>query len=341
MGNLYLDIALLIDDVHDACPAQMMMVVMMMMLGMGVRVQMMLMLRPRRADWCFGYGGTDGGAAMVIAAASPRHQHHQLLEDRLVGVGACAGSIHNRVLRRAVLLAGHAAHEDLLEGLAELSRHAAVDAKVDGVAQHQKEVRQHDEDVGNAVVQKLNDQRAHNVHDRDHGNGYFGNEEHRHHHDQHQCGAVGVAQLLALLLAILAEQQLATLLRLSQRGKEQNVQSDQNDAGQQIDEQHAEQEVAGVVDVHADVVVHPLRGLQVADLRLVAVPLDLDGYVGSVEEARQLVQEGQQRDVAGAATHTRHCAPGACHGGVADVDVSAKGQRGNVASVFKGKLQLE
>lgn len=296
---------------------------MMVMMGMRVRMQM-LMLRPRRADRCVGYGGTDGGAAMVIAAASPRHQHHQLLEDRLVGVGACAGSIHNRVLRRAVLLAGHAAHEDLLEGLPELSRHATIDAEVDGVAQHQKEVGQHDEDVGNAIVQKLNDQRANNVHDRDHGNGYFGNEEHRHDYDQHQGGAVRVTQLLALLLAILAEQQLASLLRLTQGSKEQNVQRDQNDARQQIDEQHAEQEIAGVVHVHADIVVHPVRGLQVAHLRLVAVPLDLYGDVGSVKEARQLVQESQQRDVAGAATHTGHRAPGACHGGVANVNVSAK-----------------
>lgn len=98
-----LDISLLIDDVHVASSTQMMMQMMMMMLmmltmPMGVK---MLMLRPRRTDYTIvGNGGADGcGAAMMIAAAPPRHQHHQLLEDRLVAVGAGAGSIDDRVLR--------------------------------------------------------------------------------------------------------------------------------------------------------------------------------------------------------------------------------------------------
>lgn len=268
-------------------------------------------------------GGGAGGASPVVAAATPRHQQHQLLEDRLVGVGAGAGSVHNRVLGGAVLLGHQAPQEDLLEGLPELARHPTVDAKVNGVTDHQEEVRQQDADVGQAVVQELDDQRAHNVHDGHHGNGYLGQQEHRDDHDQHQGGAVALPQLLALLLPVLPEEQLAPLLRLPHGGKQQDVQRHQDDAGQQVDKEYAEQVVAGVVQVHANVLVHPQRRLQVAHLRLLAVPLDLHGHVRPVEEPGQLVEECQQGDVRRAALHPRHRAPGPGHRSMAHVDVPA------------------
>jgi len=92
-------------------------------------------------------------------------------------------------------------------------------------------------------------------------------------------------------------------------------------------EQHPEQVVAGVVQVHPDVLVHPHRRLQVAHLGGPPVPLDLQRHVGAVEEPRQLVQDGQQRDVRRAPPHPRHRAPRAGHGGVAHVDVPGEHEK--------------
>lgn len=213
---------------------------MMMMMMVMMQLQMLMLRRfalclRRGHGGALGNGGAYGGAATLVAAAAPRHQHHQLLEDSLVGVGAGAGAIHNRVLGRALLFTSDAPHKYLPECFAKLSRHAAIYAKVNWITKHQKEIGQHYKYVGNAIVQEFNDQRADNVHSGNDGNGYFSNQKNRDDNNQHQGGAIGIPQPLALLLAVLAEQQLAPLLRLPQGSKQQNVERHQNNARQQID----------------------------------------------------------------------------------------------------------
>lgn len=66
---------------------------------------------------------------------------------------------------------------------------------------------------------------------------------------------------------------------------------------------------------------HPQRCFQMANFRLVAVPLDLHGHIGAIEKARQLVQKRQQGYVEGATPYSRHGAPGACHRSMTDVNV--------------------
>lgn len=110
----------------------------------------------------------------MVAAAPSRHQHHQLLEDRLVGVGAGAGAINDRVFCGAILFGHQPTEEYLLKGLPKLARHAAVDAEVDRIAEYQEEVRQHDANVGQSIVQELDNQATDDVHRSDHSNGYLG-----------------------------------------------------------------------------------------------------------------------------------------------------------------------
>lgn len=53
--------------------------------------------------------------------------------------------------------------EQLLERLAELPRHAAVDGEVDGVADDDEEVGEEDEHVGGIVVQDLRHARGYHM----------------------------------------------------------------------------------------------------------------------------------------------------------------------------------
>ncbi len=71
---------------------------------------------------------------------------------------------------------------------------------------------------------------------------------HRDHDDQHQRGAVGIPELLALpRLAALdfgatREKFAALLLRLLHRAEEQDVEDDERHARDQVDEEHAKPE---------------------------------------------------------------------------------------------------
>lgn len=159
------------------------------------------------------------------------------------------------------------AHKDLLERFPELTRHAAVDGKVDRVADDQGKVHEQDAYVDQAVVQELDDHGRHDMQGRDHGQRDLDHEEDGHHDDQHESGTVGVAQLLALLLAVLAEQLFAPILRPLHGSEQETVERDQADARHQVHEEDAERVVRGVVQVLAHVLVDPGGRLHVAHLR--------------------------------------------------------------------------
>lgn len=135
---------------------------------------------------------------------------------------------------------GGAAHKQLLEGLPELTRHAAVDGEVDRVRDDDEEVGEEDERVGDVVVEDLADARRDDVQHGDDGHRDLHQQEHAHHHHQHQGGAVGVAKPLALALAVLLEEALALHLRHPHRSQQHQVQKHQRDAWHQVHEQHPE-----------------------------------------------------------------------------------------------------
>lgn len=155
--------------------------------------------RSRRRGRAGGGGGSDDVSGPGPGVAR--------LEHGLVG--ARARAVDQRVLGAAAVVPGGdgAPHEELLEGLAELTRHAAVDGEVDGVADDDEEVGEEDEHVGYAVVEELGADARDDVERRDDGQRDLHQQEDRHHHDQHQRRAVGVAQLPALALAVLLERE--------------------------------------------------------------------------------------------------------------------------------------
>jgi len=131
-----------------------------------------------------------------------------------------------------------AAHEQLLERFAELTRHAAVDGEVDRVRDDDEEVGEENEGVGELVVEDLGHAGRDDVQHGDDGDRDLDQQKHGHHHDQHQRGAVGVAQPLALALAVLLEQPLALLLRDPHRPEQHQVQQHQRHARHHMHEDH-------------------------------------------------------------------------------------------------------
>lgn len=74
---------------------------------------------------------------------------------------------------------------------------------------------------------------------------------HRDNDNEHECGAVGIPQLLGLLglalerLLLAVEQPLPLLFRFLHRPEKKDVQDDQRDAGNEVDEEDAEPESEG------------------------------------------------------------------------------------------------
>lgn len=116
-------------------------------------------------------------------------------------------------------------YENFLKGFPKLARHSAVDGEVNRIANDEKKISKQNKHIGNIIIEKIVNKRGDYVQCRNDSKWYFHDQENRHHHDQHQRGAIGVTNSFAFaLFDIILEESFALLLRLSHRFEQQHVQ---------------------------------------------------------------------------------------------------------------------
>lgn len=130
-----------------------------------------------------------------------------------------------------------------------LATHAAIDGEVDGVRERDEEVGEQNEHVDDAVVEHAQVERGiEDVQHGEHGERDLDDEEARHDDDEHERGAVRVAQLAALArLPVLLEQLVPLLLGPSQRAEQQHVEHHERRARSQVYANHSEPKVHVVI----------------------------------------------------------------------------------------------
>ncbi len=87
------------------------------------------------------------------------------------GAGAQAGVTAGAGAAGVAVAAAHALHEKLLKRLPELPGHAAVDAKVERIAEADAQVDYEDGRLHEFIVQEVDDGRGHGVQDSDDSHG--------------------------------------------------------------------------------------------------------------------------------------------------------------------------
>ena len=119
-----------------------------------------------------------------------------------------------------------------LESFAKLARHATVDGEVEGIGQTDEEVDEDDQRVDGVVVERGQlETVVDDVEDGDGGQRDLDQEEDGHDDDEHERGAVRIAQFAALaLLLVLFEELVALELGLAQCGEQQDVEHYQREA---------------------------------------------------------------------------------------------------------------
>lgn len=152
---------------------------------------------------------------------------------------------------------------------------------------HNEEIGYQYQRIRHGIVEKLVDGRRYNMQQRDDGQWYFNHQKNRDHDNQHERGAVGFAQLLAFALAILAEQRLASILRLAHGSHEQHIEADEQNARNEMDEEQAEQEIRAKVEVLADCCADPVGGANVINGNGDVVDGERNWFVRSAPQKRR------------------------------------------------------
>jgi len=113
-----------------------------------------------------------------------------------------------------------------LESFSELTRHAAVNGEIEWIRQADEEVNEGDQRVDNLVVEGTQFETIiYDVEDVDGSHRNLDQQENGYNDDEHERGAVRVAQFAALaLLLVLFEEFVAFLLGSAEGAEQQHVQ---------------------------------------------------------------------------------------------------------------------